>query len=134
MTQFFITFLVLAFCGAINAGSLVHKRLTKKPLICPINTNCTAVTHSEYRTVLGVHKDLLGILYYGVIFVAGGGVFFYPDPVPQLPTILHLATGFGLLFSLYQTYLQAYVIKEYCFYCLISAGLSILLCINSFAF
>ena len=36
----------------------------------------------------------------------------------------------ALLFSIFLVYLQKYVIKEYCFYCLISALVSLLIFLN----
>ena len=49
---------------------------------------------------------------------------------PFLATVI---TFFAFAFSLFLIYVQAKVLKEYCFYCLVSAGINFLIFLNIFA-
>ena len=132
--QFVATFVVLAFSGLIDASFLVYKHITKekKPMACPLNGECTKVTEGEFSKTFGVRNDILGILYYitaltGILFT-----IYFPSSRKLIYTLLLLMTVGGLSFSSFLVYIQARVIKQYCFYCLISAGINLLLFINAF--
>lgn len=130
---FHAVFLVLSLLGITDAGFLFYKRFEAKPLVCPINHDCNAVTQSRYSHTFGVPNDLMGLLYYITVFICGLILVVAPGELVNLPRFLWFITGGGFLFSAYLTYLQARVLRDYCFYCLISAGLCTLLFVTSFA-
>ncbi len=109
---------LLALIGLINASYILYKRKTKKVMSCPLHGKCESVTQSKWGTVLGVHNDILGVLYYCFVIILGFLSFKY---------VLVGFTGLGLLFSLYLLYVQARILREYCFYCLISALITLLM-------
>ena len=109
---------LLALIGVGVAGHILYKRQTQKPMSCPLHGKCESVTQSKWGTVLGYHNDFLGVLYYCFVIVLGLFSFKY---------VLICVTGLGLLFSLYLFYVQARIIREYCFYCLISALITLLM-------
>jgi len=120
---FLATFVVLAIAGIVNAGYLVYKRREEKPLVCPINHDCGAVTESRWSNTLGIRNETLGLLLYiFCLLLAWRGNY----------ALLFLVTGVGLLYSIFLVWLQIYVIKNYCFYCLISALIVLLLFLNAF--
>lgn len=132
--SFNITFIVLSFAGLINAGYLVWKHyFEKKPLVCPIGHDCNAIVESKWGHIFGVRNEVLGVIYYAAMLTAGILTVFAPNLITNLPLFILIGTGAGLLFSIFLTLLQRYVIKDYCFYCLISALVALLLFINSVA-
>ncbi|HEY4475194.1 MAG TPA: vitamin K epoxide reductase family protein [Candidatus Paceibacterota bacterium] len=130
---FTATFIVLSLAGLVNAGYLSYKHFQKKLLVCPINHDCNAVVESKWGHMFGVRNEILGILYYLAMF-AGILIFILkPNLILDISNYIFIGTAIGLIFSAFLTYLQKFVIKEYCFYCLISALISLLLFINSLA-
>ena len=129
---FTATFIALALGGIINSAWLAYQHYKKKPLICPFEHDCSIVTESKWSSVLGVRNEALGVLFY--VFMFGAVVVALASP-PLAGTIslllIFLALG-GAAYSAFLAYIQFFVIKDYCFYCLISAALTVLLLINSF--
>lgn len=126
----FVSFVVLALGGAINSGYLVWKHRQKKPLVCPLNHDCSTVTESKWSHIFYFRNDTLGFLFFVSMFLAAFATLFVP-----VLTMLPLAIIFGgigaALFSLFLIYVQFSIIKDYCFYCLISAGITLLLFANA---
>lgn len=133
--QFVATFIVLAIGGVIDAANLMyrHAMKAKKPMICPLNGDCSAVTESKWSTTFGVRNDLLGLLYYLATLAGIISAQYLPSFRSAIYLLLVLMTGGGLLFSAYLIYVQAKIIRQYCFYCLVSAGITTLLFVNAAA-
>ena len=136
-TVFTASFITLAIAGIADAGYLVWKHYSHKasPLVCPLDHDCSKVTESKWSTIFGVRNEVLGLLFYVFILIAGLLVFFMPWLVLvslPLPLLIKLAVGAGLVFSLFLIWVQIYKIKDYCFYCLLSALITLLLLVNSF--
>ncbi len=129
---FTATFIVLSLAGLINAGYLTYKRyFEKKPLVCPIGHDCNAVVESRWGNIFGIHNSVLGVFFYGGTLIGGLVLVLTPDLIFNLTFYIFIGAAIGLVFSIFLTLLQKYVIKDYCFYCLISALISLLLFINS---
>lgn len=124
-------FLVLSILGIADAGYLAYKHTRKQPLICPIGDNCSAVTESRWSHLFGVRTEVLGLLYYSGLLCAMLSVLFFSPLSKDVVLFLPWVTGCGVLFSLFLVSLQAFVIKKYCFYCLLSALISLLLFLTS---
>ena len=136
-TVFTASFLTLALAGIADAGYLVwkHYHNTTKPLVCPLDHDCSKVTESKWSTIFWVRNEVLGLLFYVSMLAAGLILFFIPRFVLvslPLTLLMELAAGFGLVFSLFLIWVQIYKIKDYCFYCMISALITLLLVVNSF--
>ena len=133
---FVITFAVLSFLGVCDASYLTYKHyFNKKPLVCPIGEehSCSDVVDGKYGKIFFVKNEVLGLLYYLGLFLLVLSAMF-TNYTATILVLLVVMTACGFLFSLYLLYLQKYIIKEYCFWCLISAGISILLFVNSLLF
>ncbi|OGE84441.1 MAG: hypothetical protein A2846_02660 [Candidatus Doudnabacteria bacterium RIFCSPHIGHO2_01_FULL_49_9] len=123
--------IVLAFFGLMDSLYLWYEhRTSNATLICPLDHDCSAVTESKWSTVFGVRNEILGSFYYLVMLAGGFALVLAPTVSWSLDTVLLLASLGGFVFSAFLTALQFAVIKDYCFYCLISAGLSALIFIN----
>ncbi len=131
---FVATFIVLTVSGILDAGYLFLEHKKQKPLVCPLDHDCSVVTESKWSTIFfGIRNELLGLLFYVGIFLGIMATLFVPQYAPLIYSLLFWGTLIGFLFSLFLVYLQFFVIKNYCFYCMISAGLTLLLFINSLA-
>ncbi|MDO8511593.1 MAG: vitamin K epoxide reductase family protein [Nanoarchaeota archaeon] len=136
-TVFTASFITLAIAGIADAGYLVwkHYRHNAGPLVCPLDHDCSKVTESRWSTIFWVRNEVLGLLFYISMLAAGLMVFFMPGlALVSLPltSLIKVAAGAGLLFSLFLLWVQLYKIKDYCFYCMLSALINLLLFVNSF--
>jgi len=130
---FIRTFLVLAIFGMANAGYLYYEHRKKNAtLVCPFDHDCTVVTESKWSTVFGVRNELLGLIFFALAFgLALSPLALQIDP-GLVKKLLILVSLSGAGFSVFLIGLQIWAIRDYCFYCVISAILTILLCVNSF--
>lgn len=129
---FLATFIVLSIVGIADAGYLMYAHQKKKPLVCPLEHDCSRVTESRWSYVLGVRNELLGLIFYmGILLFALGEVIF-PALLQPFYDLAVLGIGAGLIFSIILLLIEIFYIKDYCFYCVISALLTLLLFINVF--
>ncbi|NQU83351.1 MAG: vitamin K epoxide reductase family protein [Parcubacteria group bacterium] len=124
-------FIVLSVGGIIDASYLLYKKVKKIPLSCPINDDCSVVTQSKWSKVFGIHNETLGVINYIFLVLVVIVSLFLSQWAQTIFLFLLFITGAGFLYSLYLTYIQAFRIKSFCFYCLISAILSLLIFINN---
>ncbi len=122
------------------SGYLTYAKLTSNPLFCLSNRGCDIVQNSKYAQFLGIPVGIWGMMYYFVLFALLH--LFYSQKEQKQPTADTLSTQknylpaltnfwlvWGLLFSTYLTYLEAFVIYAYCMWCLISFANIILICL-----
>jgi uncharacterized membrane protein len=121
---FQVIVLFAAFAGIFLAGYIFHKKRKRERFVCPVGFECQAVVWSEYSTFFGIPLEILGIIYYSAVAVAYGIFLALPSLAPpQLVFGIFLASVFAFLFSIYLTFIQAFALKEWCSWCLASAGL-----------
>jgi uncharacterized membrane protein len=118
--------LVLGLMGFGIAQYIYHKKHTGKPLICPVRSNCNVVIHSDYSKFFGVPVEILGMLYYATVVVYHIAHILFPGELGSAIILIALTLStVAFLFSLYLTAIQAFVLKQWCAWCLTSAGLSL---------
>lgn len=107
----------IAVIGLIDASYLTYQHYSGLGVICNLSHGCERVLNSQYAVVAGVPVALLGVIYYlGILLLS---VYFLTNsPKPKILLVAGLA---GFLPTLYLFYLQAFVIKAWCQYCLLSA-------------
>ena len=117
--------MVVSFIGFLDATYLTAQHYLGFELNCSVFGGCETVTTSEYSVVAGVPVALLGALYYFTMFI---GMFVYFDlQDKRVLRVLMLLTVLGFLASLWFLYLQIFVIKALCLYCIVSVVTSTLL-------
>ena len=90
-------------------------------LACAVGS-CETVQTSKWATFLGVPVGAWGVAYYvGVVVVALVGLTPSMSERLDVSRVLVGMTGVGLLFSLWLTYLELFVIHAICQWCVISA-------------
>lgn len=113
-----------AFAGILLTGYIFHKKRRKERFVCPVGFECDRVIWSEYSTLFGIPLEVLGFLYYlGIAAVYGVFLAVPGAALPQAVFAVLLVTVFAFLFSMYLTFVQAFALKEWCTWCLTSAGL-----------
>lgn len=102
-----------------------HKKNVKEALICPLKANCDIVIHSNYSEFLGIPVEVLGMLYYGFIALGYGLFMVFPEIATDSSIFLvHFASISAFVFSIYLILVQAFALKNWCTWCLISAVIS----------
>ena len=111
---------LLAFFGFWVAKHIYnHKKRDAKPLLCPAKFDCHGVVHSDYSKFLGLPLEIIGMLYYALVFFSyASGLFIYP--------IKFVITG-AALFSVYLVFVQIFILKKTCLWCYLDALISILI-------
>ncbi len=113
---------VLATLGFLLTVYIWYKKTYRQKLVCAIGHDCEKVINSRYAKIFFIDNIIIGLFYY--LFMDLSAVFTF-WVLPFLITVRTLASAGAALFSLYLTYVQLAVLKEWCEYCLASALISI---------
>lgn len=122
---FYLGIILLALGGFLIAVYIRSHKETGKTLICPVSNTCDTVIHSDYSRFFGIPVEFLGMAYYGIIAVSYGIFLVRPDFIYPITDFLLLGLSLvALLFSVYLTFIQAFTLRQWCTWCLISASFS----------
>ena len=140
MARFLLIFIfILSLIGAVDAGYLLVQTVSGKAVICPsipvgrFNLNqCSVVLATSYAKFLGLPTAFYGLVAY--LFFAILALYALTEKWRNAVKLVLYLAGLGFLISLYFVYLQIFIIKALCFYCLISAANMILIFIVSVAY
>jgi uncharacterized membrane protein/thiol-disulfide isomerase/thioredoxin len=126
-------FTILALAGLGVALYLAYVETQAVSAVCGPVGDCNAVQSSPYARLFGVLPiGVLGLIGYLAIFAG----WFYPrlraDRIAQFaPLVVFGMALFGVIFSIYLTYLEPFVIRAVCMWCLSSAVIMTLLLLLS---
>ena len=96
-------------------------------LVCAVGS-CETVQTSKWATLFGMPVAAWGVAFYlGVLAVSLGGMSASLQDRVGVSWLLVGLTATGVLFSLWLTYLELFVIHAICIWCVISAVLSVIL-------
>lgn len=120
-----------AITGICISGYIFFKKKpkAKKPMVCPIGGHCEDVVGSKYGKTFGIENTLLGMLYYGLIIVYVG-ILYFGISLPNQELIMQLvkvATTGSFLFSVYLISVMQFKLKMWCTWCIGSAICSTLI-------
>ena len=126
---------IVSLLGMFVAFYMVYIETNQVQAICGPIGNCNAVQSSSYARLFGVLPvGLLGLLGYVLVLAAWLWKRFRSDRLAEMAPMAILGmTFFGVLFSIYLTYLELFVIKAVCMWCLSSAVIITLLLVFSAA-
>lgn len=124
---------VLAVIGLGISGYMAYVETQSVEAICGPVGDCNAVQGSEYASLFGILPiGILGLVGYTLILIAWGWSRLRQDPLAvYAPKALFGFAVFGVLFSLYLTYLEPFVIGAVCMWCLSSAVVMTLLLLTT---
>jgi len=117
-------YLISALVSLIGLGDAIYltvQDLTGESLRCTIISGCSEVLSSKYAHVGPVPLATIGAIAYFIVFslavLAAFGYGFARPPILIIVILMFLAT-------LWLLYLQAFVIRHFCQYCLLSAAVT----------
>lgn len=117
---------LLSLVGLADAIYLTVQHLTGESLRCTVISGCSEVLSSPYAQVGPFPLAAIGAVAYFTFFsLATLAAFGYQSAVPLLRILLAMM----FLTTLWLLYLQAFVIRHFCQYCLLSAAVTIVLTI-----
>ena len=114
----YIAAALLSLVGLADALYLTIQHVTGNSVQCTVISGCSEVLSSSYAVVARVPLAAIGAAAYFTVFslaiLAAFGYGFAKTPLTML-------VGAMFFVSLWLVYLQAFVIREFCQYCLLSA-------------
>jgi len=120
-------YLIAAVASLIGLGDAIYltiQDITGQSLRCTIISGCSEVLSSKYAHVGSIPLAAIGAFAYFVFFslaiLAAFGYGF-------LRPLLLILVSFMFLATLWLLYLQAFVIRHFCQYCLLSAAVTTIL-------
>ncbi len=115
---------LVSLVGLADALYLTVEHLTGQSLRCTIISGCSEVLSSSYAQIGSIPLAAVGAFAYFTVFslaiLAAFGYRFVRLPLTVLVAVMFLMT-------LWLFYLQAFVIRHFCQYCLLSAAVTIVL-------
>ncbi len=122
--------IILGFLGLLDASYLTFNHYSGESLKCLVVSGCDVVTTSSYSVWFGfLPVALLGVLFYFITLLMAFLV--YETGSLQFKKILFSWSVLGGLVASWFLYVQAFLIEDYCSYCLISFVLTMLIVLGS---
>ena len=119
---------VLSILGIGVAGYLTVVHYREDLLVCGVTGGCHTVQSSSYAVVAGIPIAILGLLMYVAMLGLVAVRLRRPD-LNDATTMAAFAIALtGLLYSVFLTYVELFVIDAICQWCVVSALLTLGLC------
>ena len=121
--------IILSLIGFLISFYIFYTKKNDKKMYCIVGENCDEVVKSKYGKTFGIENTMPGMLYYGFVFFYGiasltnqnifkGTIIYYSIVIAGIGSVL---------FSIYLTAVQAFVLKKWCEYCIVSSISSLLI-------
>jgi len=114
---------LIAVTGLLVAGYMATVEITTVEAVCGAIGACNVVQQSQYAAIFGVPIGIIGVVGYAVLLF----LFALGNRTRQALWLAFILTIFGVIFSIYLTYLEPFVIEATCVWCLTSAVVMFLL-------
>ena len=120
---------LISLIGLADSIYLTVEHLSGRSVRCTLVSGCSEVLSSQYATVRGFPLAAIGAIAYFVVFSLATLAAFGYKGVDKLLTVI---VGAMFLTTLWLLYLQAFVIRHFCQFCLLSALVTITLTVLVF--
>jgi uncharacterized membrane protein len=118
------TYIIAALLSLVGLGDSIYltvQHITGESLRCTIISGCSEVLSSQYAQIGSVPLAAIGAAAYFTVFsLSTLAVFGYRFAIP----LLRIVVALMFLTTLWLLYLQAFVIRHFCQYCLLSAAVT----------
>ncbi len=105
---------------------LYEYNFSSGPMICLTGSGCDIVRASPYSKFLGISIPFLGVMFYlAMAFLSVVHSHNLPRKLVKRLKLLIGVSGVG--FGIYLTYLEAFVIEAFCFWCVLSFIISVII-------
>ena len=127
------SFLLLAAIGIGDSLYLTKKHYAQQYTCSFLETNnCESVLTSSYSTIYDIPIALIGAIYYLIIFASS---LIYLNKKSNIARkLLIFLPALAFAYSAYLLYLQFFVLRSICQYCLVSVATSTIIFILSLIF
>ncbi|NPA90376.1 MAG: vitamin K epoxide reductase family protein [Chloroflexi bacterium] len=116
-----LAILGLDLVGWAASAYLTYTHVAHVSPMCGEYGGCSYVQSSPYAQFMGVPVALLGLAAYTVLFILGILAFRGGDNSDRWLLLLLTLAAVGTFYSAYLTYIEAFVLHAYCFYCVTQA-------------
>jgi uncharacterized membrane protein len=114
----------VSLVGLGDALYLTVEHLAGRSVRCTVTSGCSAVLSSSYAAVAGIPTAAFGALaYFAAFSFATLAVFGYN----RARTLLALTVAPMVVTTLWLLYVQAFVLRAYCEFCLLSSAMTLIL-------
>ena len=124
-----IYLIILSVIGFSVSFYIFYTKRNNKKMYCIVGENCDEVVKSKYGKTFGIENTIPGMMYYAFVFFYGiasitnqnifkGTIIYYSIVIAGIGSVL---------FSIYLTAVQAFVLKKWCEYCIVSSISSLLI-------
>ncbi|HEY8460644.1 MAG TPA: vitamin K epoxide reductase family protein [Blastocatellia bacterium] len=115
---------LVSLVGLGDSIYLTVQHLTGQSVRCTVTAGCSTVLSSQYATIAGIPTAAFGaVAYFAAFSLATLAIFGYQ----RARTALAALVAPMLLMTLWLLYVQTFVLKAFCEYCLLSAGMTMAL-------
>lgn len=106
----------LSLVGFSVSSFLTKQHFDNSALDCSVTKGCEKVLSSNFATIFNVPVALLGVLFYLLLLIVS--IHFLLNSINKKILLLICLAGF--VFTVYLLFLQAFVLKAWCQYCLVA--------------
>lgn len=118
--------IILSLAGFSLAFFIYYKKCHDHQLVCPLRSDCNVVVRSSYSKFCSLPVEILGMIYFGLIFILQAIFILYPTlSLSMIWLLFSLAISLiAFVFSIYLTAIQLFILRQWCFWCIICACIS----------
>ncbi len=116
---------ILSFLGIADAAYITQHAFSGIPAACSINgyDGCSIVDKSIYSHLFGFPLSMYGFIFYTSLFILVAITFVWVSA--RVERSIQIIAVVGVLASSIFIWIQAYLIKAFCIYCVFSAILTV---------
>jgi dihydroorotate dehydrogenase len=140
-----ILVIIFASTGLLASAVLVPSYLSDSEVeFCLTGSDsggsgCDVVKDSKYSSLLGIPLPVWGVLFYAFLIICSVAGIFAKDFTGKIKKIFKIqidfiAASWGFIFSLYLTYIEAFVLETWCSYCVMQAIAAVLIFVTYMIF
>lgn len=110
---------LVSFAGLVVAGYLFITYTSPIPITCIAGSGCETVQASKFSSFFGIPTPAYGLVYYLALGILGA--LWTPMWTKKLRLAIVTLTSTGLAVSIFLSYLEAFVVRAWCTWCVTSA-------------
>jgi len=117
--------IILSVLGILVSGWIAYVYYSGDTTSCDLSEtfSCSEVGKSDYSKFFGIPTALAGVIGYFLITILTLGIYYQKNKLLFSRKNLLLISSLALIFSLYLTYAEFFLIHVFCLFCLISQAI-----------